>query len=104
MSPSWSSRRAHALEREGLVAAEAHALAPTHLRERVAEVLAELVHLPAEIHVVEQRVRELLELRALLGRHRVEQLLHLRHLTAPSARAARRAFAGCPGRSRRSAP
>ena len=80
MSPSWSSRRAHALERERLVAAEAHPLAPAHLREGVAQVLAELVHLPAQVHVVEQRVGELLELRALLGRHRVEQLLHLRHL------------------------
>ena len=50
-------QRAHALERERLVAAEAHPLAPTHLRERVAQVLTELVHLPAEIHVVEQRVR-----------------------------------------------
>ena len=66
-------------ERQRLVAAEPHALAPTHLRERVAQVLAELVHLPAQIHVVEQRVRQLLQLRALLGAHRVEELLHLRH-------------------------
>ena len=58
---------AHLRERERLVAAEAHALAPTHLRERVAQVLTELVHLPAEIHVVEQRVGQLLELRALFG-------------------------------------
>ena len=70
---------AHPRERERLVAAEAHPLAPTHLRERVAQVLAELVHLPAQVHVVEERVGELLELRALLGAHRVEQLLHLRH-------------------------
>ena len=48
-------QRAHAVERERLVAAEAHALAPTHLRERVAQVLAELVDLPAQVHVVEQR-------------------------------------------------
>ena len=70
---------AHAVERERLVATEAHALAPTGLRERVAQVLTELVDLPAQIHVVEQRVRHLLQLRPLLGRHRVEQLLHLRH-------------------------
>ena len=70
---------AHLAERHRLVAAERHALAPAHLRERVAQVLAELVDLPPQIHVVEQRVRELLELRALLGRHRVEHLLHLRH-------------------------
>ena len=67
-------------ERQRLVAAEPHALAPTHLRERVAQVLTELIHLPAQVHVVEERVGELLELRALLGAHRVEQLLHLRHL------------------------
>ena len=70
---------AHLPERHRLVAAERHPLAPAHLRERVAQVLAELVDLPAQIHVVEQRVRELLQLRALLGRHRVQQLLHLRH-------------------------
>ena len=39
----------------------------------------ELVDLPAQVHVLEQRLRERLQLRALLGRHRVEQLLHLRH-------------------------
>ena len=39
----------------------------------------ELVDLPAQVHVLEQRLGERLQLRALLGRHRVEQLLHLRH-------------------------
>ena len=72
---------AHLIERHRLVTAERHPLAPTHLRERVAQVLPELVDLPAQIHVVEQRVRHLLQLRALLGAHRVEELLHLRHRT-----------------------
>jgi hypothetical protein len=63
---------AHPVERQRLVAAEPHVLAPTGLRERVAQVLAELVDLPTQVHVVEQRVRHLLELGALLGRHRVE--------------------------------
>ena len=58
---------AHLTERHRFVAAERHALAPTHLRERVAQVLAELVDLPAQVHVIEQRVGELLQLRALLG-------------------------------------
>ena len=49
------------------------------LRERLLQVAAELVDLPAEVHVLEQRLGERLELRALLGRHRVHQLLHLRH-------------------------
>ncbi len=48
---------AHAVERERLVAAETHALAPAGLRERVAQVLTELVDLPAQVHVVEERVR-----------------------------------------------
>ena len=39
----------------------------------------ELVDLPAQVHVLEQRLGERLELRALLGRHRVHELLHLRH-------------------------
>ena len=70
---------AHAVEGQRLVAAEPHSLSPTGLRERVPEVLAELVDLPPQIHVVEQRVRHLLQLGALLGCHRVEELLHLRH-------------------------
>ena len=39
----------------------------------------ELVDLPAQVHVLEQLVGELLELRPLLGRHRVEHRLHRRH-------------------------
>ena len=41
--------------------------------------MRESVDLPPQVHVLEQRLREALELRALLGSHRVEQLLHLRH-------------------------
>ena len=81
MSPSWSSRLLICPSGIGSSPRNAHPLAPTHLRERVAQVLPELVDLPAQIHVVEQRVRELLQLRALLGRHRVHELLHLRHRT-----------------------
>ena len=43
------------------------------------EVAGELVDLPAQVHVLEQRLGEPLELGALLGRHRVEELLHLGH-------------------------
>ena len=39
----------------------------------------ELVDLPAQVHVLEQRLGQRLQLGALLGRHRVEELLHLRH-------------------------
>ncbi len=95
---------AHLVERHRLVAAEPHLLAPAHLRERVAQVLAELVDLPAQVHVVEQRVRELLQLRALLGRHRVQHLLHLRHRAGHLLEQLVEASAGSRGRSRRSAP
>ena len=40
---------------------------------------AELVHLPAQVHVLEQRLGQALQLRPLLGRHRVEHRLHGRH-------------------------
>ena len=40
---------------------------------------AELVHLPAQVHVLEQRLGQPLQLRPLLGRHRVEHRLHGRH-------------------------
>ena len=43
------------------------------------QVARQLVDLPPQVHVLEQRLGERLELRALLGGHRVEQLLHLRH-------------------------
>ena len=42
-------------------------------------MLAELVDLPAQVHVLEQLLGETLELRPLLGRHRVEHRLHGRH-------------------------
>ena len=41
---------------------------------------AQLVHLPAQVHVAEQLVGQLLQLGPLLGRHRVEHRLHRRHL------------------------
>ena len=63
-----------------LIAFEAVSLAPTHLRERLAQVLAELLHLPAQIHVFHQLIAEGLELGPLLGRHRVEHLLGGGHL------------------------
>ena len=40
---------------------------------------AELVHLPAQVHVLEQRLGQPLQLRPLLGRHRVHHRLHGRH-------------------------
>ena len=69
----------HLRHRQRVVAAEAHLPLPRELRERLLQVAAELVDLPAQVHVLEQRLGEGLELRALLGRHRVHELLHLRH-------------------------
>ncbi len=65
------AQRVHPLEAVGPV--------PAHLGELRAQVLAQLVHLPAQVHVVHQLVHQLLELRPLLGRHRVEHGLHGRH-------------------------
>ena len=62
-----------------VVAREVHAAVPGHVRERVLEVAGELVDLPAQVEVLEQRLRQPLQLGALLGGHRVQQLLHLRH-------------------------
>ena len=42
-------------------------------------MLTELVDLPAQVHVLEELLGELLQLRPLLGRHRVEHRLHRRH-------------------------
>ncbi len=42
-------------------------------------MLAELIDLPAQVHVFEQLLGEPLQLGALLGRHRVEHRLHRRH-------------------------
>ena len=66
----------HLPELHRVVAAEVLPLVPRHVRERLLEVARQLVDLPAQVHVLEQRLREPLELRALLGRHRVEHLLH----------------------------
>ena len=64
---------------ERVLALEVVRLAPALLREQLAEVAAQLVHLPAQVHVAEQLVGQLLQLRPLLGRHRVEHRLHRRH-------------------------
>ena len=69
-------RLAHA---HRVAALELIALAPTHLREHRLQVLAELAHLPPQVHVFEQLVAELLQLRPLLGRHRVHHRLHGGH-------------------------
>ena len=62
-----------------VVAREVHAAVPGHVGERVLEVAGELVDLPAQVEVLEQRLRQPLQLGTLLGGHRVQQLLHLRH-------------------------
>ena len=69
-------RLAHA---HRVLALEVVALVPAHLREHRLQVLAELIHLPAQVHVLQQLIAELLQLRPLLGRHRVEHRLHRRH-------------------------
>ena len=69
----------HVAELHRVVATERLRALPRQVRERLLQVARELVDLPPQVHVFEQRLGERLELRALLGRHRVEQLLHLRH-------------------------
>ena len=64
---------------ERVLPAEVVPPVPARLREEAAEVLAELVHLPAQVHVLEQLLGEALQLRPLLGRHRVEHRLHRCH-------------------------
>ena len=59
---------------------------------------AELVDLPAEVHVLEQRLGQRLELRALLGRHRVHELLHLRHRLRHLLEQLVERSAGCRGK------
>ena len=66
-------------EPERVLAGEVVAPLPAHLREQLLEVAAELVHLPAQVHVLEQRLGQPLQLRPLLGRHRVHHRLHGRH-------------------------
>ena len=90
------------VERVG--AGEVVAAVPAHLREQRPEVAAELVDLPAQVHVLEQLLGQLAQLLALGRRHRVEHRLQRRPCAGPSPRAARRGSAGSRGRSRRSAP
>ena len=54
-------------------------LLPPHLRKQLAQVAAQLVHLPLQVHVPEQLLGQFLELGPLFGRHGVEHLLHRRH-------------------------
>ena len=65
------------VERVG--AGEVVAALPAHLREQRAQVAAELVDLPAQVHVLEQLLGQLAQLLALRRRHRVEHRLHGRH-------------------------
>ncbi len=53
---------------------------PAGLRESLAQVGAEPVHLPAQVHVLQERFGQLLQLGSLLRAHGVEQLLHGGHL------------------------
>ena len=69
----------HLAHRKRIVAVEVHAPLPRQVGKGALQVARELLHLPVEVDVFHQRLGECLELRALLGRHRVEQLLHLRH-------------------------
>jgi hypothetical protein len=66
-------------EAERVLAGEVVAPVPAHLREELLEVAAQLVHLPAQVHVLEQRLGQALQLRPLLRRHRVEHRLHRGH-------------------------
>ena len=66
-------------EAERVLAGEVVAPLPAHLGEELLEVAAELVHLPAQVHVLQQRLGQALELGPLLGGHRVEHRLHGRH-------------------------
>ena len=66
-------------EVERVRAAELVAPVPAEIRELVAEVSGQLVHLPVEVHVGQQLVGQLLELVALGGGHRVHQGLGCRH-------------------------
>ena len=79
MSPSASSRPGIWPIESGLSPRNGIDLSQRHVGERLLQVAGQLVDLPAQVHVLEQRFGQRLELGALLGRHRVEQLLHLRH-------------------------
>ena len=79
MSPQLLHGLHRLVEPHRILALEVVAAIPLHLREHLLQVLAELAHLPLQIHVAHQLVAQLLELRALLGRHRVHHRLHGRH-------------------------
>ena len=66
---------------ERVHALELIAVPPPRVGHGLAEVLPELLDLPAQVHVLEQLVRQLLQLRTLLGRHRVEHRLRRGHAT-----------------------
>ena len=82
-SPSCCSSCVGLAEAQRVLAGEVVAPVPVHRGNWPAQVLAELVDLPAQVHVLEQLVGELLELGPLLGRHRVEHRLHRRPCAGP---------------------
>ena len=66
-------------EAERVLPAEVVAPVPAHVGEHAAQLGAELVDLPAQVHVVEQLLGQLGDLRPLLGRHRRQHRLHGGH-------------------------
>ena len=60
--------------RERVLPGGAELLVPAHVGQLVAEVLAEPVELPGEVHVAHQLLGEPCELGTLLGRHRGDHL------------------------------
>ena len=66
-------------EAERVLPAEVVAPVPAGVGERLLEVGRELVHLPAQVEVLEQLLGQTLQLGPLLGRHGVEHRLHGGH-------------------------
>ena len=66
MSPSWSSRPGIPAIDSGSSPWKFIRPLPRQLRERLLEVAGELVDLPAQVHVLHERLGEGLELGALL--------------------------------------
>ena len=62
--------------RQRVVAAEGVVAIPAHVGERLLEVLRELLGLPLQVHVVHELRRQVGELLALFGSHRIQ---HRRH-------------------------